>query len=307
MGVDAGGTATRAVAVDATGAVVGRGTAGGGNPNSHPPGEAAAQVASAVAAALAGRPCAGCLLGMAGVSKLTDPAVAALFDSALRGVGAPSAPVVVSDAEVAFAAGATEADGTVLIAGTGSIAMRIEGRRRAATAGGHGWLLGDEGSAFWLGREAVRAALDTLQRGSAPGPFVAAVLDAAGLDTASLDTAALDTSGANAVARLITVANAQAPIALARFAPVVSAHAGDPVAAAVITRAAEALAGLVARVRRGGPVVVAGSVATATPVGAALRSLLGEVDVRTAADGVLGAGRLAAVAVFGQAGTSVRG
>ncbi|MGW5050447.1 N-acetylglucosamine kinase [Actinokineospora sp. NPDC004072] len=289
MGVDAGGTSTRAVAVDAGGAVVGRGSAGGANPNSNGLAAAAANIAAAVGAALAGRPCAGCLVGMAGSSKLhADPAAFELVSAALAEVGVPGPPVVVSDAEVAFASGAVEAEGTVLIAGTGSIAMRISGHRRSATAGGYGWLLGDEGSAFWLGREAVRAALAAVQRDRQPGPFAAAVLAEAGV---------------GGFGELITAVNAAPPIALARYAPLVSAHAADPVAAGIVERAAAALAELVAQVRVTGPVVVAGSVAgPATPVGVRLRELLAGVDVRTAADGVVGAARLAALSAFGSPG-----
>ncbi len=66
-------------------------------------------------------------------------------------------PRVLSDAETAFASATAEPDGTVLVAGTGSIAGRIRDRRMTTTTGGYGWLLGDEGSAFWLGRQAVRA------------------------------------------------------------------------------------------------------------------------------------------------------
>lgn len=65
----------------------------------------------------------------------------------------------------------------MVIAGTGSVAARIEDHRLVASAGGHGWLLGDEGSAFWLGREAVRATLHALDRGRTDGDLVTAVLD----------------------------------------------------------------------------------------------------------------------------------
>jgi glucosamine kinase len=272
--------------VDERGAVVGRGAAGGANPNSNGLAVAAGNVAAAVAAALDGRACAGVVLGMAGSSKLlAEPTAMERYATALAGVGAPR-PQVVSDAEVAFASGAAEADGVVLIAGTGSIAMRITGHRRAAVAGGYGWLLGDEGSAFWLGREAVRAALAALLSGEVTGPLVRAVLD---------------DLGASAFGELITVVNNRPPIALARLAPLVSAHAGDPVADDIAERAATGLAGLARQVWRGGPVVLAGSVAApGTPVGARLRRLLDGFDVRTADNGVLGAARLAAVAAFGE-------
>lgn len=65
-----------------------------------------------------------------------------------------------SDIEAAFAsAPGTPADGLALVAGTGAAATRISGRRCTVSVDGDGWLLGDEGSGFWIGRGAVRAAL----------------------------------------------------------------------------------------------------------------------------------------------------
>lgn len=292
VGIDAGGTSTRAVAVDAAGRVVGQGSAGGANPNSHPPHVAAERVGEAVAAALGGRVARACVLGMAGAAKVAaDPAVASAFHAALAGAGVAARARVLTDAEVAFASGTAEPDGAVLIAGTGSIAVRVADRRRVATAGGYGWLLGDEGSAFWLGREAVRATLRTLLRGLPPGPLAAAVLAEALPDPEGV---------ANPFAHLITAANAAAPIELARFAPLVSAHADDPVAADIVEQGAQALAGLVAEVWEGGPVVLVGSVATETPVGEALRAILDERhQVVPTKDGVVGAAWLAALDAFG--------
>ena len=45
----------------------------------------------------------------------------------------------------------------MLIAGTGSIAYGRDAEGRAARAGGWGYVLGDEGSGYWLGRQALRA------------------------------------------------------------------------------------------------------------------------------------------------------
>ncbi|WP_091379667.1 N-acetylglucosamine kinase [Actinokineospora alba] len=288
VGVDAGGTATRAVAVTASGEVVGRGESGGGNPNSHPPAVAAANIGAAVAAAVGSHTAVSCVLGMAGASGLSDPVVAEEFRSALAAAGVHTQATVLSDAEVAFAAGTADPNGTVLIAGTGSIAMRITDRRHASTVGGWGWLLGDEGSAFWIGREAVRTTIQAVQRGDRLGPLASAVLDLAigGPD--------------NAFARLIRAVNADAPVRLARFAPLVSLHAGDPEAADIIERAARALASQAEQAWSGGPIVLVGTVAGPdTPIGARLRAILDGYDVRTAKDGVAGAGWLAARAAFG--------
>jgi glucosamine kinase len=86
------------------------------------------------------------------------------LEDALAATGITGAAVGVGgDTEVALAsAPGAPADGLVLIAGTGAIATRLTGRRRAAVVDGHGWLLGDEGSGFWLGGRAVRAALEAL-------------------------------------------------------------------------------------------------------------------------------------------------
>jgi N-acetylglucosamine kinase-like BadF-type ATPase len=301
VGVDIGGTSTRAVAVSSDGTVVGRGTAEGANPNSHPPEVAAARVASAVKEAI-GAPVVACLLGMAGESKMSDPAVVAVFEAALHGVGVTCRIDVVSDAEVAFASATANPAGTVIIGGTGSVAARIVDHRKTSWFGGWGWLLGDEGSAYWIGRQAVRATLRLLQGTGAAGPLALAVLtEAFGTPETALDDLAWRRKAVN---RLITAANAEPPIRLARYAAMVSQHATDPMAAAIVTEAAELLAAHAHATRTPGettPIVLAGSViGPDSPVGQALREQLShEAEVLFAPDGALGAAWLAALTVWG--------
>ena len=64
---------------------------------------------------------------------------------------------VLSDAEAAWLGALDGRPGVVVLAGTGSIVVGRDARGRWARAGGLGPLLGDEGSAFWLGREWLRA------------------------------------------------------------------------------------------------------------------------------------------------------
>ena len=80
------------------------------------------------------------------------------------------------DALVAYASGTAAPDGTVLIAGTGAITAQVHELRLDRIADGHGWLLGDAGSGFWLGREAVRRLLADLDAGRAPGALATTVL-----------------------------------------------------------------------------------------------------------------------------------
>jgi len=58
------------------------------------------------------------------------------------------------DQKIAFRAGADERDGIVVIAGTGAIAMGWRGKREAIS-GGWDWLIGDQGSGFWVGKRVL--------------------------------------------------------------------------------------------------------------------------------------------------------
>lgn len=300
VGVDAGGTGTRALAVDLEGFRLGRGVSGGANPNSHPYEVAAARIAEAITHAVtdldpAG--CQACVVGMAGSSKLTDPAVAAVFHDTWAKIGLGCTPRVVTDQEAAFASMTSEPIGSILVAGTGSIASRIEDRRAVKTIGGTGWLLGDEGSAYWMGREAVRAVLKLAETHVPDGPLALAVLKEA-LGTYNADRDEIR-------ARLITAANAEQPIRLARFAPFVSAAFAqdDPVAVDIVYRTVDELVGMVELTRseeERTPLVLIGSVVgPESPVGVLLRQRLQELPIYFSTEGATGAVWLAAVDVLG--------
>lgn len=84
--------------------------------------------------------------------------------------------VVVNDAALLVPAAGLRA-GIGLIAGTGSIAVaRMDGR--LVTAGGWGWVLGDEGGAAGLVREAARAVLGQLDSGEPADPLARRLLTA---------------------------------------------------------------------------------------------------------------------------------
>lgn len=68
---------------------------------------------------------------------------------------------VMSDVEGALLGAVGEQPGVLVLAGTGSIVLGRDAHGRLARAGGLGPLIGDEGSAFWLGREWLRCAPDS--------------------------------------------------------------------------------------------------------------------------------------------------
>ncbi|WP_320414930.1 N-acetylglucosamine kinase [Kocuria sp. cx-116] len=98
---------------------------------------------------------------VAGAGGVDTPADAARLEALIRSVfRVPSeVPVTaVHDTRLILAAGG-HTIGISVIAGTGSVAWGIDSTGRERRAGGWGYLLGDEGSGYWLGREAVRAVL----------------------------------------------------------------------------------------------------------------------------------------------------
>jgi N-acetylglucosamine kinase-like BadF-type ATPase len=156
LGIDAGGTKTVCLLADETGAVLAEARGGGANLQAHGELEVEKVLHYVMDTALGDRdirPAAICL-GIAGVDRPQD---ADAVRGIMRRIGSKTPTLVVNDALVALVAGAGDAPGVVIIAGTGSIAYGCDALGRAARAGGWGYLLGDEGSGFWIGRRALSA------------------------------------------------------------------------------------------------------------------------------------------------------
>lgn len=156
LGIDAGGTKTVCLLADDRGQVVSEARGGGANLQSAGELEVEKVLHHVMEAALGDYdilPAAICL-GIAGVDR---PADADAVRGIMRRIGFKTHTLVVNDALVALAAGAGDDPGVVIVAGTGSIAYGRDAGGRAARAGGWGYLLGDEGGGFWIGRAALSA------------------------------------------------------------------------------------------------------------------------------------------------------
>jgi N-acetylglucosamine kinase-like BadF-type ATPase len=258
VGIDAGGTKTVALLADASGRVLGEARGGGANLQTH--GELAVEktLHDVLERASGGRPVSALCVGMAGVDRAGDEAV---MGALLRRLGYREAVRVVNDALVALVAGSPERFGIAVVAGTGSICFGADRAGRTARAGGEGYLLADEGSAQWLGREALRVAV---RAGDGRGP-----------DTALLALAleAFDVASLPALVAAVYARGGRRPDEIAALAPIVeAAHGrGDPLAGALLDTAADELA-LAARavfrqLRFEGrvPVVLAGGAFRACP------------------------------------------
>jgi glucosamine kinase len=178
LGLDLGGTSTRAVLTDAFREPIARGLAGSGNVFTSPDG-ARNSVQAAVRDALDGRDPAtvvGVGIGVAGYDARVMPDPRPFFETSLASTGVAAPVEVRSDAEIAFGCAAgSPSDGLVLLAGTGAIAARVRAGRQRRTVDGNGWLLGDEGSGAWIGLTAARTVVKCLDHRRAHTPLTEAV------------------------------------------------------------------------------------------------------------------------------------
>jgi N-acetylglucosamine kinase-like BadF-type ATPase len=151
VGVDAGGTAT-AAASSKDGAFVREAHKPGANATTLGVDDAADIIITAIREATRGDGVDAVCIGAAGAgrARVADE-LRDLVATAFRGARV----VVGDDAAIAFRAAIPDGDGAVLIAGTGSTAYAENGER-SHRAGGLGYLAGDEGSAFWIGMQAVK-------------------------------------------------------------------------------------------------------------------------------------------------------
>jgi len=156
IGIDAGGTKTVGLLADETGKVHSKAISG--SANLLVKGELAVEkvIFDVIESLEAPEPLAALCLGIAGVGQ---PGADQVIRDVLRRLGQRQPVRVVNDALVALVAGAPSGIGIVVVAGTGSIAYGVDPDGHEARSGGWGYLLGDEGSAFWLGHYAVRHAI----------------------------------------------------------------------------------------------------------------------------------------------------
>jgi len=164
---------------------------------------------------------------------------------------------VAGDHVIAHRAAFGTSPGVLVISGTGSIAFGRNQAGETARAGGWGPNVSDEGSAFWVGREAVAEALRMFDIGKSNG-LLATIADCWKV----------------APEEVIRLANASEPRFPELAGPVVNAaEQGDPNAREITERGGRALAGLASAViqrlwPQGGivPVALSGGVLQGSPL-----------------------------------------
>jgi N-acetylglucosamine kinase-like BadF-type ATPase len=240
VAVDAGRTSCRAAAVTTTAGgqlVLGDRVALPSRANVVDPG-GPAEVAATIQQAVAGLGGSESILVVAAAGALSRPAAIALAE---RLAGSFAEVAVTSDVVAAHAAAFGGGSGVVLAVGTGAVALAVRADGRHILVDGRGYLLGDAGGGFSIGRAGLVAAL---RHGDGRTGGSAVLASAAVARFGPLDQLPYVLQGA-----------ADAPRQIASFVPEVAeaARAGDPVAQSIWREAAAELAETVAAAGGAGP------------------------------------------------------
>jgi N-acetylglucosamine kinase-like BadF-type ATPase len=298
LAIDAGGTSTRAVTLDRSGRCFGYGRAGSGNPTASGVASAVAAIARATEHALAASSSGpGASVGVIAMAGQRSAPFVREVSARLAGLGVGRV-ILQPDLLGIFHSGTPAPDGYALIAGTGTVAARIQDGTLARVVGGRGWLLGDAGSGFWIGHRVARAVIAALDGQAPTTALTDLVLASVGIPAPPDSPAGRE----QALNQLVTALYARPPVQLSAFAPLAFRAHRDPVAREILVGASSALAHLTSVVRipaLTGPLVVGGSVLIRGLLAAPpdLRGHLvlpaHEDEVIPVSDGVVGAAVLA--------------
>lgn len=267
LGIDGGGTGTVAILARRSTCgppiILGRGTSGPANPQVVGFDACRRALDLAVSRAFAAAslpivPVVSACLALAGAARDDDRSQLEAWAGA-RNLAETFQQV--HDALPVLAAGTPHGWGVALIAGTGSLAYGRNEAGETARAGGWGYLFGDEGSAYRIALDALRAvAMAADGRGPAT-ELQPRLLGALGI-----------TSPQDIIAKVYGAGLDRASIAALAPEVTEAAAAGDAVAASIVDRAGQELAAMVVSVAqqlnlsaRPLSLALAGSVLTATP------------------------------------------
>ena len=231
LGIDAGASATQWALIDENGLVTaGVQEAMDGHLYRQTSLERMKKVLSEIALKVEGLKVSAVYMGITGVvhDGSIEKEINAIFNC-------PS--TVVSDIELAYRANFLAGEGILLYAGTGSVSYAIDENGATHKIGGWGYLLGDEGAGYWIGKEAIRLALFQLESKKAipEGSLSLQVLNAMQAhdwETIKAFVYARDRSEIAALSRIVDSA----------------ATAGDADALNILSKAAAHLAELVDRI-----------------------------------------------------------
>ena len=248
LGIDAGASATKWVLINDSGTIaLGRRDAMDGHIYREASLERMRRVLTEIAEEIKDSKISGVYMGITGVTQ--DGSIEREIEISFK---CPSR--VVSDIELAYRANFEVGDGILLYAGTGSVAYAIDENSEAHKIGGWGYLLGDEGAGYWIGKEAIRLSLFEIEKKSR-------IKEGSLFDQILKEIQASDWNG------IKTFVYSKDRAEIAALSKIVdrAAEAGDPEAISILKKAASHLGELVNRtdgvlVRKSLPVKFTGGI-----------------------------------------------
>jgi N-acetylglucosamine kinase-like BadF-type ATPase len=250
--IDIGGSKTHGILIS-NGEPRAEATVGSANVQNVTPAVAAANIAE-LFRGLAADDVSRVVAGAGGVDTEADRQA---LEQLIRPHAPHAAITVVHDSELILAA-AGERHGIAVIAGTGSAAWGRNHHGHEARSGGWGYLLGDEGSGYWLGREAVRHSLLRMNEGQRPDLLTELLIESCGLS-----------HPAELIARFHSPETGRRYWACQARAVTEAADQGHPESDGLLKRTGQELAALALVVARqlniAGPVVLGGGLGMNVP------------------------------------------
>ncbi len=255
FGLDGGGTQSRLAVCDSTGTILKEVYGGTTNLYTGKSEQVALNLKALFSQVEQYFPFAGGCIGSAGLGREREKV---LFRDMLSTL-LPTVPVYLcSDGEILLVGGLAGLEGYALISGTGSLALSRSSDGSLKRAGGYGYLLGDEGSAYWIAHQALMRSLRSLENRDLNTRMLPSLLEGCSLSKAE---------------DLIAYVHHQATKAdIAKLAPLVTVFAkeGDLLANDILQCAAKELVSLVVSVQnpaiRAKELVLAGGVLEKDPI-----------------------------------------
>lgn len=211
-------------------------------------------------------------LGISGAGPARAAEVQSAVAERLTQLGIdPRRILITDDLRTAFLSGGVGDDGLLVLAGTGAVSVRFHDRKAVERRDGMGWLLGDIGSAVWLGRRTVQAVAADLDHRGRRTLLTEALGDLLDLDLRDglLPPSPTGDTRQDLIRALDDVLPSGSPAALGRFARLPGTLPEDAAAREILDTAIRHVMDTVRALDPdcGLPVVLAGSVlASAGPI-----------------------------------------
>ena len=224
LGIDGGGSHTRALLCNTLGQIIGQGLSGGTNPRTSATEELKLHLQEAIEQATRSIDCSKIIaahFGLAGAGEADTRAKVRTITKEL--LGKQTACTIGHDLEIALAGGLADKTGIVLVAGTGSACYGRTCDGRSAKCGDWGDLVDDVGSGSWIGLRGLQACVSQTDGRLTASPLKQAVMGFLKIDHMNTFKARIHDSGLSRSER-------------ARLAPIILnlASAGDAASIAIV-------------------------------------------------------------------------